>query len=260
VKDDNPGACPRGHEAPRWCAHEAGCHDGTEPSQATAPPTGQAWLLIEHHGPWPRQPQDAVLPEPVRDVAVTAAALGIRLQLIRRPGRREGRSRPAAGTVLAYLCCTAAPGPWLRRGAITPSTPLPAPDLGRLSQGQVPAFGTPAPGPLILICTHGHRNVCCALFGGPLARALASQNDQVWETTHVGGDRHAANLVILPHGLYYGPVTLPAAQAAITAYQRGEVVLDRYRGRAGQPHATQAAQHSVMLRTGTRAIPPQLPR
>ncbi len=60
---------------------------------------------------------------------------------------------------------------------------------------------------------------------------------QVWETTHVGGHRFAANLVILPHGLYYGPVGLEAATAAIGAYQRGAVALDRYRGRAGYPQA-----------------------
>ena len=88
---------------------------------------------------------------------------------------------------------------------------------------------------MFLVCTHGKRSACCARFGAPLAQALAArQPGQVWESTHVSGHRFAANLVILPHGLYYGPVSLAAAVAAIDAYQRGSVWPDRYRGRAGR--------------------------
>jgi hypothetical protein len=51
--------------------------------------------------------------------------------------------------------------------------------------------------------------VCCARLGVPLAQALAARHPgPVWETTPVGGHRFAANLVLLPHGLYYGPVTV----------------------------------------------------
>lgn len=113
----------------------------------------------------------------------------------------------------------------------------------------------PTAGPVILVCAHGHRNVCCARFGGPLARGLAGHFDQIWETTHIGGDRYAASLVILPHGLYYGPVDMESATAAIAAYRRGEITPGRYRGRAGQPHDLQAAQHSAMIQTGFRGIP-----
>jgi hypothetical protein len=60
--------------------------------------------------------------------------------------------------------------------------------------------------------------------------------------------------VILPHGLYYGPVDQPSADAAIDAYRRGEVVLDRFRGRAGQSDAAQAAEYSIRARTGLRGI------
>jgi hypothetical protein len=99
----------------------------------------------------------------------------------------------------------------------------------------MPSFGVVWDDPLYLACTHGKRNVCCARLGGLLAQALAARHPgPVWETTHVGGHRFAANLVLLPHGLYYGPVTVVLAAAAIDAYQRRSVVVDRYRGRAGQ--------------------------
>jgi hypothetical protein len=46
------------------------------------------------------------------------------------------------------------------------------------------------------------------------------------------------------------PVTIAAA-AAIDAYQRGSVVVDRYRGRAGQPRADQEAEYARLVDGGT---------
>lgn len=230
------------------CEHGAGGHDGTEPSMASAPPASRAWLLIEHPGPWPERELDAV-PGPLRAAAQAAGELGIRVQLIRGPGRRR---RPPVASV--FTGWTAGRTPWLRRGDVSGARRL-ATDLPGLSAGRVPAFGRPAAGPLFLVCTHGRRDVCCARLGGPLARALAGQHPgQVWETTHVGGHRYAANLVILPHGLYYGPVGEESAAAAIAAYRRGEMELDRYRGRAGQPQAVQAAEYTRMRHTGSRSV------
>jgi hypothetical protein len=104
---------------------------------------------------------------------------------------------------------------------------------------------------VFLVCTHGKRSVCCARLGAPLAQALANRHrGPVWETTHVGGHRFAANLVILPHGLYYGPVGVGPAAAAIDAYRRGAVLPGRYRGRAGQPRAEQEADYARLVDGG----------
>ncbi len=72
----------------------------------------------------------------------------------------------------------------------------------------------------------------------------------MWSTTHVGGHRFAANLVLLPHGLYYGPVDLAGAVAAISGYERGEIEVRRYRGRAGQPAAEQEAEEAALAAEG----------
>ena len=94
-----------------------------------------------------------------------------------------------------------------------------------------------------------------ARLGVPLAQALAARHPgQVWETTHVGGHRFAANLVLLPHGVYYGPVTLGLAAAAIDAYQRGSVVVNRYRGRAGQARADQEAEYARRAEGGALSL------
>ncbi len=230
------------------CEHGAECHDGTEPSLASAPEASRAWLLIEHPGPWPHEAADARLPAPLRALVSSAVELGIRVQMIRRPGRRQ------VGDVRhVFAGWTAGREPWLRLGSVSATAPnLTERDLKELAAGTPPTFGSRSPEPVFLVCTHGRRSTCCARFGVPLAQALAGRHPgQVWETTHVGGHRFAANLVILPYGLYYGPVGLDAATAAIAAYQRGTVVPGRYRGRAGQPKPTQEAEHALLARAGT---------
>jgi hypothetical protein len=57
--------------------------------------------------------------------------------------------------------------------------------------------------------------------------------------------------VILPHGLYYGPVDTASATAALAAYQRGEIAPGRYRGRAGQHQGQQAARYRQMVEAGS---------
>ncbi len=226
---------------PFECEHGAACHDGTEPAAASAPEASRAWLLIEHPGPWPPEAVDAELPPPLRDLVTEAAARGVRVQLIRRPGRRAALGEER--TVLAGW--TAGDEPWLRRGVVGSSVEL---DVAALSAGRAVSFGSPAAEPVFLVCVHAKRNACCARFGVPLAQALAERYPgQVWETTHVGGHRYAANLVLLPHGLYYGPVDVPLAAAAIDAYQHGVTAPDRYRGRAGQPRAAQEAEHALLV-------------
>jgi hypothetical protein len=230
------------------CEHGAECHDGTEPSVASAPETSRAWLLIEHPGPWPAEPAETLLPAPLDALVAFAAALGVRVQMIRRPGRR-----PASDLRNVFVGWTAGTGPWLRRQELSAgSAALTELDLKELSTGIPPAFGWPADEPVFLVCTHGRRNACCARLGAPLAQALGVRHPgQVWETTHVGGHRFAANLVILPHGLYYGPVGVAAATGAIGAYRQGTITPTRYRGRAGQPKATQEAEYARLAHTGS---------
>ena len=213
---------------------------------ASAPEASRAWLLIEHPGPWPHEPSDAVLPGSLRDVVSEAAERGIRLQLIRRPGSRGAGDGVWAGW-------TAGSEPWLRRGSW--SGGLDGLDLEGLAGGRPVSFGSAVTEPVFLVCGHAQRNACCARFGGPLGQALAARYPgQVFQTTHVGGHRFAANLVILPHGLYYGPVGLAEATAAIGAYERGAVTPGRYRGRAGQPRSTQEAEYEALLRAGSLGI------
>jgi len=236
------------------CEHGAECHDGNIVSRASAPEASRAWLLIEHPGPWPHEAAEAALPSGLAELARAAENIGVRLQLIRKPGRRR-----TGDTRSVFMGWTAGREPWLRRASVPASSPgLTERDLKELAAGDfgnVPAFGAPAGEPAFLVCTHAKRSVCCARYGIPLAQALTVRYPgQVWETSHVGGHRFAANLVIMPHGLYYGPVGLAGATAAIGAYQRGAVALDRYRGRAGTPRPVQEADHERLASAGSLPV------
>jgi hypothetical protein len=215
---------------------------------ASAPEASRAWLLIEHPGPWPHEPTETALPAPLDAMVRTADTLGIRVQMIRSPGRRR-----ANDVRRVFVGWTAGTEPWLRYGELAAGpAALTELELKELSTGIAPTFGRPTGEPVFLVCTHARRNACCARLGAPLAQALATRHPgQVWETTHVGGHRFAANLVILPHGVYYGPVGVAEATAAISAYARGTITPERYRGRAGQPKATQEAEYAQLRRAGS---------
>jgi hypothetical protein len=217
------------------CEHGQECHLGLADATASAPERSRSWLLIEHPGPWAGEPLDTAGLSPF---AHEADALGIRVQLIRRPGEAGGR---------VYAAWTAGSAVWA--GEFSG-------DLAALAVGSERAILEPV-APLFLVCTHGRRDACCGRYGGALARELARRGYPVWETSHVGGHRFAANLVILPHGLYYGPVGADDASAAIDAYRRGTVVAARYRGRAGLPAGQQAAEYagSLLLRDGPVTTP-----
>lgn len=105
--------------------------------------------------------------------------------------------------------------------------------------------------PLYLICTNGKRDPCCAKFGMPVyAAMLAQAGDQVWQSSHVGGHRFAANLVCFPHGLYFGRLTPGKVKQVLDRYRQGEIHLDFYRGRACYPEEVQAAEYHLRRETG----------
>lgn len=223
------------------------CRQLGEPLIGTAPTAAVGWLLIEHPGPWPAfgLPQD--VPAAIARFANRALEHGVRTQLIRRPDR-TGRQIGAPIVMLGG----GAPGRrWLEQRTVTDPQVFRRLDPSRIARSLPPGFGTPVDTAL-LVCTHGRREVCCAKFGRPVARALAARfGPMVWETTHVGGDRFAANLVVLPAGTYYGRLDPDDAVRVAEAALGNRVALDRLRGSAGVPAAAQAAECLLRRALGT---------
>jgi hypothetical protein len=77
---------------------------------------------------------------------------------------------------------------------------------------------------------------------------------RVWQSSHIGGDRFAANLVCFPHGLFYAHVTEEAGRRIIGQYERRQLLLEGYRGRACYSYAVQAAEFFVRKETGLSAL------
>jgi hypothetical protein len=238
------------------CTHCAGCHVGQRPCLASATAGTRAWLLVEHPGPWGEEIHRMALPAPLAEAIARARRHGVRLQFIRSPRRRR-----ATPPLRVYAGYSGQPGPrpgpegaWLEGRELEDLEELADLDLEAVGAGRSPGFGVPVTRPVLLVCTHGRHNACCARVGAPLARFLHERFGDVWETTHVGGDRYAANLVCLPHGLYYGDLDEERAMAAAEEYRCGRVVLEGYRGRAGLSEPVQAAEHFVRARSGILGV------
>ncbi len=118
------------------------------------------------------------------------------------------------------------------------------------------APGEPLGHPLLLVCTHGKHDRCCARYGRPLHQALSEQADEgwVWQSSHLGGDRFAGNVVFLPEGLYFGRVGPGEAWPVLDEYLAGRLDVDHFRGRSCYSFAEQAAERAVREASGMRGI------
>jgi hypothetical protein len=110
--------------------------------------------------------------------------------------------------------------------------------------------------PLLLVCTHGKHDRCCARYGRPLYEALEDQaeGDWVWQSSHLGGDRFAGNVVFLPEGLYFGRVAPVDAWSVLDEYLAGRIELEHYRGRSAYSFGEQTAEIAVRRAAGLRGL------
>jgi hypothetical protein len=190
------------------------------------------FLLLEQPGGWGRQALTSSRLDPQVGQAVSARAIaqGLRVLLIRRPGRHDARARRRWAVVTA------------RSGREATWWGDFGDDDELLSLPLDGSAGTRSDDPFFLVCTHGRHDTCCAVEGRPVAAALHRvRPGRVWECSHVGGDRFAANVVAMPHGVYYGRVEPDEVEALVTAHESGQVYLERVRGRTTTSPAAQAA-------------------
>jgi (2Fe-2S) ferredoxin len=218
------------------CAGESLLRD--EPVAGTATHV-RTWLLIEHLGPWGDDAlRDAKLPDGLgAALKERARAHRAKVLLIRRFS-----SKPD-GPGLRVLAAHADPArPRLESGNVTDPREVLDLDLAALGSGGSSGLA-PYDGSVFCVCTNGRHDVCCAERGRPVAQALdRAHPDETWEVSHIGGDRFAANMVVLPHGLYYGRLDPVSAIAVAGSHLAGELDLDHLRGRASQPMPVQAAE------------------
>ena len=228
---------------PEFCADAS--LQNAEPLAATASRVDH-WILVEYRGLWGH---DAVEASGLSDEvkarlrAQRDARPNTKLLFVRRPHRR---GHPALAVIW---------GSSPERGGTLCHAELDGYDdllgLDLTSPG-----GEQLDHPILIVCTHGKHDRCCARHGRPLYKALEEQADEgwVWQSSHLGGDRFAGNVVFLPEGLYFGRVAPGDAWPVLDDYLAGRIALDHYRGRSAYTFLEQAAELAVRRTTGLRGI------
>lgn len=188
------------------CSHDA----QSEPLAGTAT-FARRWIIVEHPGPWPRNPLDAAHLDP--RLLEWDSLPGTRVLLTRHPDRRDQSD---------YV--------WLfdanSRELVTGHREL-LDQVPQWLEGDHP--GTLSDEPILFVCTHAKRDQCCAIEGRGLVQQLASPH--VWECSHLGGHRFAPTALLLPTGSHLGRLSAEGAMAALedpdsphnTVYMRGNV-------------------------------------
>lgn len=116
-------------------------------------------------------------------------------------------------------------------------------------------------GSLMLCCTHGKKDRCCAKFGYRAYKAIADTARcrdlpiDVWESTHLGGCRLAASAVVFPALRKYGRITDADVVPLLESEAADRPYLPCYRGDSRLTPVQQCAQVAALEWLAARDIP-----
>ena len=202
-----------------------------------------SWLLVEHPGPWPRRAFEDYPADPATGAAIArrARASDTRPLFIRRHGRAPTERR------FAFVDGASRSIGWSSYE-----------NLAEILDAAWQA-DSPLTEPLYLVCTHGRHDRCCAVAGRPVAAELSrAVPERTWECSHLGGDRFAGNLLMLPWGATYGFVDTLDVPLILEAGENGLLHLPLLRGCATDRPVVQTARIAAQ-RLFARPQPDALP-
>jgi hypothetical protein len=193
------------------------------------------WLLVEVREAWPRDVSDEGALDDESRATIAAWLESVpssRLLFIRRPGR--------AGEPRVVFVVGAAEA----RGEVRRIELDDGPGLGGVD---LAADGVVVDRKLVLVCGHGTRDACCALRGRAVFGELETHvpPGDLWLSSHQGGHRFAANVLVLPTGVHLGRVAPESAAEIVSEALAGRIVLDHYRGRTAYTSREQAAERAI---------------
>ena len=113
---------------------------------------------------------------------------------------------------------------------------------------------------MVLVCTHGTRDACCAVRGRPIVATLArALPEEVWECTHLGGHRFAGTLLSLPDGACFGRLEPATAVEVVTSHRAGRTDAAHLRGTTRWEPAVQAALVAALAAHGPASADDAVP-
>lgn len=211
----------------------------------------RTWILVQDHGLWQEKAfKQSDLPEKVKRhlVDVVSDFIGDdekahnAIVLIRNSERQDVARKKL------FVVHAGTGAPFIREFEWESPTDILRLPLRCTLSGQ--EEGNPV-SDLVLVCTNGSRDRCCAKFGLPLYRALAERAPQlVWRSSHLGGHRFAPVVAWLPHGIFYGRIPTSATAVLLDDISNGKLSLPYFRGRATMPKAAQVAEALLRHQTG----------
>ena len=234
---------------PKYCSDLSS--EVAEPLYGTAPRT-DTWILLEYPFPLEKKAfEESVLPDAVKQhLRKEQERLpNPRLQLIHNKAysRKSGFSFFVVQTSDKYT--------HMVRDHIASYLDLLELDLLSMITNSQAESENNSNEPIFLVCTNGKRDRCCAKNGVEIFAGLSDYaKSAVWQSSHVGGHRFAANMVCFPHGIYYGRVRPGDAATLVDAYRAGQLVLKQYRGRACYNPEQQSAEYYLRTHTGITAV------
>ena len=174
--------------------------DLDEPIAGTAA-TARTWLLLEQPGPWGAQALTMSHLDPALGRALEKAAegTGVRIALIRRPGRHADFGPPAVRQV--YAAHTTPGNTWLHSATTRDPEQLLDLDFAAFGKGAPQTFETVLQGrphtgdPLALVCTNGKRDRCCAEIGTEREPSRAAESGSRYREVYMA----SGGVVLLGH-------------------------------------------------------------
>lgn len=211
---------------------------------------GVGWVCLEQPGAWgPKAFTSSNLDPAVGKAFEDAAtAAGLRPQLIRAPGPHPAtHDRPRR----VIVASSRPGGTWMVAGQVTDPRRILDLDFDAVAAGRRPDWPElePVVDPVLLVCTHARRDLCCATLGRDVARrAAAAYPGRVWESSHLSGHRFAATTALLPWGHMHGRVL--DATTILAGADAGKLVGTGWRGRSTWPSGGQVAEAAIRERQG----------
>lgn len=208
---------------------------------------GRTWLLLEYPFGWGSKAlRDSNLSQPIKDHINRAVESTPRSRFL-----FIKQTSVCRDTVALFVVKSCTPEPRVLKIELQDYKQLLDLDLKAIVAGATDRGGEAFEEPLYLVCTHGKRDKCCAKFGIALYKSMREHaGEKVWQSSHVGGDRFAANLVCFPHGLFYARVDEEAGRRITSEYESGHIVLPNYRGRSCYSYHVQAAEYFARSESG----------